>query len=315
MKPVVYQDVLEDLNDLETALTAIEERKLRDADSILIYLNGPQWITTSSGGFTLEVAIDIARQQARERLAGKNLYFAPDPSSLYGHGVHPIAAGLYRPLRFRYLESDGAAFEALSEVDLASLTDQATCAAIEGGLPRCIVNAPTGQHFELPSKSHASHFIRLSEAFDCIEAVQRVAYWIVVSMLQGLPDDEVLPDRAFLVDNPTMLLLGTHVNLIYGGAHQVLTLKGYPSESSLRTETSRLLQLMNSKGVPITAVVGIASTGKLAKLLQELAADCHANLNVRLVSQGTLTRLTPFRVESAKAEGQHRFRSTANRFS
>lgn len=283
MKSVVYQDVLEDLKDLETALTAIDERRLHEADSILIYLSGHQWIATSSEGLPLEEAIDVARQQARERLAGKALYFAPDPVSLYGREVSPKTAGFYRPLRFKYLEVDSAAFEALSDADVASLTAQATLAAIEGGLPRCIVNAPAGQHFELPSKSHASHFIRLSEAFDCIEAVQRVAYWIVVSMVQSLPDDHVLPDRAFLVDHPTMLLLGTHVNLIYGGAHQVLTLKGYPSESSLRTDTSRLLQMMNAKGVPITAVIGIASTGKLARLLQELAVDCHASLDVRVV--------------------------------
>ena len=283
MKYVVYQDVLEDLKDLETALTAIDERLLNEADSILIYLNGAQWIKTCSGDPNLKEAIDVARWQARERLVGKFLYFAPDPSTLYGRGANAIKAGWYRPLRFNYSDAEDAAFEALSDTDLTSLMAEATCAAIDGGLPRCIVNAPAGRHFELPSKSHASHFIRLSEGFDCIEAVQRVAYWIVVSIVAAVPDDDPLPDRAFLVDHPTMLLLGTHVNLIYGGTHQVLTLKGYPSESSLRTETSKLLQMMHSKGVPITAVIGIASTGKLAKLLQDLAEDSCSNLNVCVV--------------------------------
>ncbi len=283
MKSVVYQDVLEDLKDLETALTAIDERKLQEADAILIYLNGRQWMETTLMAPTLEEVIKGAQQQARERLAGKALYFAPDPSSFARLEVHPKRTGSYRPLRLRYLEEDGAAFEALPDADLVSLMAQATCAAIEDGRHLCVVNAPAGLHFELPSKSHASHFIRLSEAFDCIEAVQRVAYWIVVSTIQALSDDDLLPDHAFLVDHPTMLLLGTHVNLIYGGAHQVLTLRGYPSEASLRADTSRLLQKMNARGVPVTAIIGIASTGKLARLLQELADATSAILDVRVV--------------------------------
>lgn len=276
MKTFVRQEVLLDLSDLGSALTRLDERSVQEADSILIYLNGPQWMEASDGGPPLNAAIEVARLQAKERLAGRALFFAPDPAWLYGRGVHIRRAGSLRPLRFQYEAGEGAPFSALGEQDLRVLVAQAMCTSIEEGLPRCIVHAPHGQHFELPSKAHASHFIRLSEAFDCVEAVQRTAYWVVVSLVARLEGDERLPERRFLVDHPSMLLLGTHVNQIYGGAHQVLCLKGYPSETTLRSEASRILV----KGPPVTAVIGIASTGNLASVLKELAQTSQIELDI-----------------------------------
>ncbi|MES2948513.1 MAG: hypothetical protein V4858_08220 [Pseudomonadota bacterium] len=283
MKTFVRHEVLSDLSDLGSALTRLDERSVQEADSILIYLKGPQWMEASAQGLPLDTAIDVARHQAMERLAGRALFFAPDPEWLCGRGVNTLRAGSYKPLRFQYEVAEGAPFSALSEQDLQALVAQAMHAAIEDGLPRCIVHAPAGQHFELPSKAHASHFIRLSEAFDCVEAVQRTAYWVVVSLVAELAHDESLPERRFLVDHPSMLLLGTHVNHIYGGMHQVLCLKGYPSEATLRAETSRILV----KGPPITAVIGIASTGKLANVLTELAEASQIELDICLVFAAT----------------------------
>ena len=283
MKTFVRQEVLLDLSDLGSALTRLDERSVQEADSILIYLNGPQWMEASAVGLPLDTAIDVARHQAKERLAGRALFFAPDPAWLCGRGVHSLRAGAYKPLRFQYEASMGAPFSALDVQGLQALVAQAMCASIEEGLPRCIVHAPAGQHFELPSKAHASHFIRLSEAFDCVEAVQRTAYWVVVSLIAGLEPDERLPERRFLVDHPSMLLLGTHVNQIYGGVHQVLCLKGYPSETTLRVDASRILV----KGPPVTAVIGIASTGKLARVLKELAEASQIELDICLAFAAT----------------------------
>lgn len=283
MKTFVRQEVLLDLSDLGSALTRLDERSVQQSDSILIYINGPQWMEASDGGLPLYTAIDVARHQARDRLAGRALFFAPDPSWLSGRGIHALRAGSYKPLRFQYEAAEGVPFSALGEQDLQALVAQAMCASIEEGLSRCIVHAPAGQHFELPSKAHASHFIRLSEAFDCVEAVQRTAYWIVVSLIAGLERDERLPERRFLVDHPSMLLLGTHVNQVYGGVHQVLCLKGYPSETTLRTEASRILV----KGPPVTAVIGIASTGKLARVLKELAEASQIELDICLAFAAT----------------------------
>ncbi len=278
MKTFVRQEVLSDLNDLGSALTRLDERSVQEADSILIYLNGLQWMEAVGTGLPLDPAIDSARQQAKERLAGRALYFAPDPAWLCGRDAHPLRAGAFVPLKFHYEAVEGDSFIPLSEQDLRSLIERALCASIEEGLPRCIVHAPTGQHFELPSKAHASHFIRLSEAFDCVEASQRTAYWIVVSLVAALDKDEELPERRFLVDHPSMLLLGTLINQIYGGVHQVLCLKGYPSETALRTEASRIL----GKGPAVTAVIGIASTGNLARVLRELAAAGQVELDICL---------------------------------
>lgn len=283
MKTFVRQEVLLDLSDLGSALTRLDERSVQESDGILIYLNGPQWMEASGGGLPLATAIDVARGQANERLSGRSLFFAPDPAWLCGRDVQNLRAGFYKPLRFRYEAAEVAPFSALSEQDLQALVAQAMCKSIEEGLPRCIVHAPVDQHFELPSKAHASHFIRLSEAFDCVEAVQRAAYWIVISLVAGLEPDEDLPERRFLVDHPSMLLLGTHVNQIYGGVHQVLCLKGYPSETTLRVEASRILV----KGPPVTAVIGIASTGKLARVLHELAEASQIELHICLAFAAT----------------------------
>lgn len=278
MKTLVCQEVLADLKDLETALTGVDERKLQEANSILIYLNGPQWTAVSSGGLLVEESIGVARQQALDRLEEKQLFFAPDPNWLCSRNVHPLKSRSYQPLRFDYLPKPYGTFEQLEHSALAILIESAMCAAIEEGFPRCIVHAPAGQHFDLPSKAHASHFIRLSEAFDCVESVQRVAYWIVVSLLVGSNVEDELPERVFLVDHPSMLLLGTHINQIYGGEHKVLTLKGYPSEATLRTQASKLL----TKHVPVTAIIGIASTGRLAQILQELAMAKGVELEIRI---------------------------------
>ena len=283
MKTFVRQEVLLDLTDLGSALTRLDERSVQYADSILIYLNGPQWMEASAGGLPLYTAIDVARHQAKERLAGRALFFAPDPAWLCGRGVHSLRAGAYKPLRFLYEAAEGEPFSALGEQEHHALVAQALCKSIEEGLPRCIVHAPPDQHFELPSKAHASHFIRLSEAFDCVEAVQRTAYWVVVSLVVGLGLDEELPERRFLVDHPSMLLLGMHVNQIYGGVHQVLCLKGYPSETTLRADASRILV----KGPPVTAVIGIASTGKLARVLKELAEASQVELDICLTFAAT----------------------------
>lgn len=278
MKTLVCQEVLTDLKDLETALTGVDERKLQEVNSLLIYLNGPQWTEISSGGLFVKETIEVARQQAVDRLQEKRLFFAPDPAWLCSRNIHPLKSRNYQPLRFDYLPEPYGSFEQLDQPALSALTESGMCAAIEEGLPRCIVHAPAGQHFELPSKAHASHFIRLSEAFDCVEAVQRVAYWVVVSLLAGSNGDDELPERAFLVDHPSMLLLGTHINQIYGGEHQVAALKGYPSEASLRTQASKLLK----KDVPVTAIIGIASTGRLAQILLELATAKGVKLDIRI---------------------------------
>ena len=283
MKTFVRQEVLLDLSDLGSALTRLDERSVQEADSILIYLNGRQWMEASAEGLPLDTAIDVARLQAKERLAGRALFFAPDPAWLCRRGDHALRAGSYKPLRFQYEVAEGAPFSALGEQDLQALVAQGMCTSIEDGLPRCIVHAPAGRHFELPSKAHASHFIRLSEAFDCVEAVQRTAYWVVVSLVAGLDRAEVLPERRFLVDHPSMLLLGTHVNQIYGGVHQVLCLKGYPNETTLRADASRILV----KGPPVTAVIGIASTGKLANVLKDLAAASQIELDICLAFAAT----------------------------
>lgn len=295
MKTLVHQEVLKDLEDLETALTAIDERRLGDSEGILIYLNGPQWKEIFTGGQALQALAANAQVQARARLAGKALYFAPDPAWLCA--TNPTKdeqeekeprrrpAGAYMPRRLDYQVEQWPNFAVVDGAELDDLISQASCAAIEEGLPRCIVSAPAGVHFELPSKSHASHFIRLSEAFDCIESVERVAYWVVASLVRDLALDETPSERVFLVDHPTMLLLGTHVNMVYRGSHQILTLKGYPSESALRTQASKLLQsvAVENKGVTVTALIGIASTGKLARILKELAEHAQADLDVRLV--------------------------------
>jgi hypothetical protein len=283
MKTFVRQDVLSDLSDLGSALTRLDERRVQEADCILIYLNGRQWMEASAGGLPLDAVIDVAKHQAKERLTGRALFFAPDPAWLCGLRADTLRAGSYKPLRFEYEAQEGVQFSALGKQDLQALVAQAMCKSIEEGLPRCIVHAPDGQHFELPSKAHASHFIRLSEAFDCVEAVQRTAYWVVVSLVAGLVRDESLPERRFLVDHPSMLLLGTHVNQIYGGEHQVLCLKGYPSEAALRADASRILV----KGPPVTAVIGISSTGKLARLLKELADASQVELNICLAFAAT----------------------------
>jgi hypothetical protein len=283
MKIFVRQEVLSDLGDLGSALTRLDERSVQEADCILIYLNGHQWMEASAGGLPLDTAIDVAKRQAKERLAGRALFFAPDPGWLCRLNVNALRAGSYKPLRFQYEADEGAPFSTLGEQDLHALVAQAMFKSIEEGLPRCIVNAPAGQHFELPSKAHASHFIRLSEAFDCVEAVQRTAYWVVVSLVARLGRDESLPERRFLVDHPSMLLLGTHVNQIYGGVHQVLCLKGYPSETTLRADASRILV----KGPPVTAVIGITSTGNLARVLNELAEASQIELDICLAFAAT----------------------------
>ena len=279
MKTLVYTDVLSNLNDLETLLTALNERELHECDSILIYVGGPQWVHVSTEDLPLADEVAVARKQARERVRNKVLYFAPNPSWLSGRDAHPMTVGRIKPVRVNYENDQAHAFEPLSKVELNDLIEQAMSAAIRVGLARSIVRAPTGAHFELPSQAHASHFIRFAETFDCIDSVQRTAYWIAVSLMASLEGDQSPPDRTFLVDHPSMLLLGTHVNLIYGGNRNVLALKGYPSETALRAAASRVLEGVAG---PVTAVIGIASTGKLARILKELATDKGVELDLCL---------------------------------
>ena len=279
MKTLVCLDVLSDLNDLETSLTALQERDLEECDSILIYVDGAQWIHVSDGELPLADEVVAARTQARARITNKVLYFAPNPSWLSRRDVPPLTVRALKPVRMNYANDQAFVFEPLTKEHLEGLIEQAMCASVEDSLRRSIVQAPLGAHFELPSQAHASHFIRLSESFNCIDSVQRAAYWIAVSLMVGLENDEPPPDRTFLVDHPSMLLLGTYVNLIYRGKSNVLALNGYPNETVLREAASQLLEGVVGR---ITAVIGIASTGRLAKILEELAEEKGVEMDVCL---------------------------------
>lgn len=283
MKIFVRKEVLSNLLDIGSALTRLDEKSVQESDSILIYLNGTDWQKVSSQIQTDDQTINSARQQANERLSGRTLYFAPDPEWLCRLDTHNRHPRTYKPLSFQY---EALGFELFCELDkptLEALMSEAMCASIEEGFQRCIVYPPSSQHFELPSKAHASHFIRLSEAFDSVDSVQRTAYWIVVSLVAKLNQEESLQDRRFIVDHPSMLLLGTYVNQIYGGANKVLCLSGYPSEAGFHSEASKLL-IQDKQN---TAIIGVASTGNLAKVLLDLAAESKVSLDVCVAFSAT----------------------------
>lgn len=283
MKVYICPDTLAELKDLETTLTGISDHQLEGASSILIRVDGPLWINLVQGGFTDPADIKHAANSALRRVPSKTLYLAPSLTWLATQPQSAILVNQFLPRCFEFSVDPPHVANISSNEALDKLRRGCLNVEVSKGLSRCTVTPPVTHHFSLPSGAHASHFIRLSELFSSMQSVDSIAYWIGTSLIEDVEGAARPPRLALLVDHASMLMLGTRVQRLLNTDAPVECLPGYPVDLESRAHVRATIELLAGTSLPLHSLIGVASTGKLKKTLNELALQADIGLTVTVL--------------------------------
>jgi hypothetical protein len=282
MKLAFSSAVVADVKDLEHAIAQIKDTELLDATGIVLRIHFQLWVRLMFGLAEMEKELKVQAAAAAKRAKGIDIFALPD-----GHSAAESRSSgtvCHEP-RLLFGKSPAAPlFEGLCEDSVARVRQQDLHRVIDSARSRCVICATTGHHFELPSGAHASQFLRLAEAFLDMEAVDRIAYWIALDICRKqvlLQDDRPL---ALVVDHPSMLILGARIQLLVTRPVSVFCFPTYPSDMETRTEAFRLLDRVNASHLDVFVLIGVASTGRLAKTISGWAQE----KNIAAVSTSVL---------------------------
>lgn len=283
MKVHVCPEVLVALKDLEATVTAIGDHELEDADAILIRVEGDLWIHLMRGGLSDPTEIERAGSATYERVPQTKLFLAPSLSWLAAQAQGNVLVDLLMPRQFDLSSTPPRICELPEKDALDALRRGCLAVEVSEGLRRCTVTAPSTHHFKLPSDAHATHFIRLSEAFTSIQSVDSVAYWVSTSLAEGSEPTIQPPRVALLVDHPSMLMLGVRIQRLLNTDAPVECLPGYPVDLPTRSDAQRVIEQLANDGIPVACIVGVASTGKLKRTLEGLSSSLQPPLKTIIV--------------------------------
>jgi hypothetical protein len=275
MKLAFSSTVVVKINDLEHAITQIKDTELLGATGIVLRIHSQLWQDLMSN--LEEIRRDLAHQTvaASTRAPGIDIFALPDGHTSTEDGS-PYTARYAPRLLFGKAANEVLFRKNLDADIVASIRQQDLHSVVDSSRSRCVICAASGHHFTLPSGAHASQFLRLAEAFVDIEVVDRIAYWValdICSKLRPLEDDPI----ALVVDHPSMLILGARVQRLVDRPLSLYCFPTYPSDLQTRIETFRLLDRVAVGHGDIFVVIGVASTGRLAKTINGWAEEKRAN--------------------------------------
>lgn len=271
MKLAFSSAVVVDIKDLEHAIAQIKDTELLDATGIVLRIHFQLWFSLMSNLNDMGVELTTQGDAAARRAKGIDIFALPD-----GHS----AAEFRSPYTSRHAprllfgkSSTTPLFHELDANTVSSIRLQDLHRLIDSARSRCVICATAGHHFELPSGAHASQFLRLAEAFLDMEAVDRIAYWVgldICSAQEPLQDDK---PTALVVDHPSMLILGARVQRLVARPMSVFCFPTYPSDMETRTAAFRLLDRVKAAHPDVFVLIGVASTGRLAKTITGWAEE------------------------------------------
>lgn len=271
MRLAVFHSKVESLSDLEHAVAQTSDADLRDRDCLVIRLSPDAWFSLVANKDATTKVLVSQKSLVRKRV--KNLCIAVLPEmSQYSDGSKSdiisalVAPKILFPLDnvelFRDLTPDE--FHILRSWDLGGL--------ILDSRDRCVLRASAKHHFSLPSKAHASLFVRVAEALTDMSRVDAVAYWVALDIHRTAP---LLDTRkpCLLVDNPSMLTVASRVAALCAFEIGVQSLKKYPTTAETIREVHRVLDDLCAKHKAIYVLISISATGGLVSLIENWIAS------------------------------------------
>lgn len=271
MKLAFSSTVVVAVKDLEHAIAQVKDTELLDATGIALRIHSQLWLALMSNLTDMGTELAAQGDAAAKRAKGIDIFALPD-----GHSAaecRPPYTACHAPRLLFGKSSTTPLFHELDANTVASIRQQDLHRVIDSARSRCVICATVGHHFELPSGAHASQFLRLAEAFLDMEAVDRIAYWVALdihSTQEPFQDDKPI---ALVVDHPSMLILGARVQRLVARPMSVFCFPTYPSDMETRTAAFRLLDQVKAAHSDIFVLIGVASTGRLAKTISGWAAE------------------------------------------
>lgn len=263
--------VISQVSDFEHAVAQIPDVELLRADGLVLRLDAKLWLLLMSDEEAARrLLLDQAQAVAR-RAPNLDVYAIPDGHS--AASARPTYVARHPPRLLFHGASSTAPFSPVDEPTMRALREQDLAQFIERERARCVICAASNYHFALPSGAHSSQFLRLAEAFVDIVTVDRIAYWVALdieSTVRPLANNE---RHALLVDHPSMLVLAARVQMLVSIELEVVSFATYPSDIEARTATFSLLEQLAARSSSLRVLIGVASTGRLARFIQRWAAD------------------------------------------
>lgn len=271
MKLAFSSAVVADVKDLEHVIAQIKDTELLDATGIALRIHSKLWLGLMSNLNDMGAELTAQGIAVAKRAKGIDIFALPDGHSA-AESRPPYTAGHAPRLLFGQY-STTPLFQELDENTVASIRQQDLHRVIDSARSRCVICATAGHHFELPSGAHASQFLRLAEAFLDMEAVDRIAYWVALDICSTQKPLQVDNPIALVVDHPSMLILGSRVQRLVERHVTVFCFPSYPSDMETRTAAFRLLDRVKATHPDVFVLIGVASTGRLAKTITGWAVE------------------------------------------
>jgi orotate phosphoribosyltransferase len=258
------------VKDLEHAIAQVPDADLIDAQGVVIRAAAELWIELAREQSAARLELLGCLDEIEKRSAGLSVYILPDAHDIceLGPGKAPGGSEL-AALRIEYKNRAAPPVAPAGEQVTSAIRQTSLDGTLRSQLSRCVVEASRNHHFILPSGAHSSLFIRLAEACVDLLTVDQFAYWIAQEVCRKDPGCHTA-DFVLVVDHPSMLALGLRVARFFEGRVDVKALRSYATDVQTRTETINTLSSLDSERVIL--VIGIASTGRLARFVAECAA-------------------------------------------
>lgn len=269
MKLAFGSTVISEVSDFEHAVAQIPDMELLQATGLVLRLDAQLWLyLMSDEGLASNLLADQAKAVAR-RAPNLNVFAIPDGHS--AASARPTYVARHPP-RLLFRGSDSTApFSPVDAPELTALRAQDLAQFIERERTRCVICTAPNFHFALPSGAHSSQFLRLGEAFVDILTVDRIAYWVALDIESTVQPLAGTGRHALLVDHPSMLVLAARVQMLVSLELEVVTFPTYPSDIEARTATFSLLEQLAVRCSSLRVLIGVASTGRLARFVQSWA--------------------------------------------
>lgn len=271
--------VVTKIEDFEHAVAQIPDNALLGASGIVLRVDAELWLTLMLNNVSTIAALDVQANSVASRAPNIDVYALPD-----GHSsatLRPPSAARNGPRLLFGATGTGALFQSIGPNATSAMRQQDLAQCIETARARCIICAASNYHFSLPSGAHAAHFLRLAEAFVDLETVDRIAYWVALDIESKIQVLGGGGPHALLVDHSSMLILAARVQLLVSTSLEIITFPTYPSDTETRSATFELLQRIGTRCPTVFVLIGVASTGRLARFVTRWAERAAA---VRVVA-------------------------------
>lgn len=271
-----YNGTVEAATDFEHAVVKIPDSELRACDAIVIRLGLELWNSLISPTFETLNILSSQKTLIETRTDKVEVIIIPNASELADKIKFPLAPTdifprtLFSPSKEKIepFPLDKTGFEQVRSQDLQNILDAARA--------RCVMCSAENYHFSLPSGAHASQFLRLAEAFESLEIVDKFAYWVALGIAQPLELNLNLKTTCLVVDNPSLLILGLRTEAILRKQLNLQCIPSYPSTIETSKATNDLLSELSKNYDDISIVISVASTGRLCSFVENWSKRLNA---------------------------------------